>query len=388
MRRISDSLRVMMRFERHTGKVSSTLNPATCMLYVLNPYKGLCFSPEKHPERSLVHSDGLDQFDWELVLPEVEISPPPTEAAEDLPKKKGKEARKERKEMKKHRKTSPIAAVAHAKLARAGLTSSSSSDVEDFNPYVAKKRLTSLHFQISKTVLGDGDTKLFKFELVDIYKSDVDYLLPEEWLNDNNISFVYEMLITYFLKPHDFGFHIHLFFPALTQLFLHYPIEEDLQGMLPMKDLAKLKVVFLPFNFIDSDDYVDLEDANNGDHWALCVLSIPERKLYVYDSMAFEGENDDALLHKLSLRLQKTLFKPNEKITMLKMKCDQQQNFDDCGVFLIMFSCYLIAKLLSEEPTDLGLANVKFNPMLGRMKIMEIIYKLALEAQRNKEDEE
>ncbi|KAF7999022.1 hypothetical protein HF325_006554, partial [Metschnikowia pulcherrima] len=143
---------------------------------------------------------------------------------------------------------------------------------------------------------GEGDTKLFKCGLVDIYKLDVLYLLPEEWLNDNNISFMYEMIVTHFLKEHDFGFHIQLLFPAITQLILHLPIEEVLQSILPMKDLAKLR-----------------------------------------------------------------------------------QNFDDCGVFLIMFSCFLIAQLVSGEPTDLSVAHVKFNPLLARLKIMEIVYKLSQE---------
>ena len=347
------------------------------MLYVLNPYKGLCLSSEKCPKMGPIYSDGLDQFDWLLALPEVEITTPSAELAVELPKKKGKEVRKERKELRKLRKASQLAAVSHAKSSRDGNILSPPSD-EEFNPYVVKKRIKDLHLQIIRSAKGEGDTKLFKCGLVDIYKLDVLYLLPEEWLNDNNISFMYEMIVTHFLKEHDFGFHIQLLFPAITQLILHFPIEEDLQSILPMKDLAKLRVIFLPFNFIDENDYADLENANNGDHWALCVLSMVEKKLFVYDSMAMDGE-DDALLHKLAQRLQKTLFKPNEKITIVKMKCDQQQNFDDCGVFLIMFSCFLIAQLVSGEPTDLSVAHVRFNPLLARLKIMEIVYKLSQE---------
>ncbi|GEQ67212.1 hypothetical protein JCM33374_g876 [Metschnikowia sp. JCM 33374] len=306
------------------------------MSYILDPHKGICFSSEKHKHSSLVYSDGLDQFDWQLVLPHIDTpdsTSPTDEGVADQPKKKGKDARRERKEMKKQKKAAQLAAVAHAKSSRAVGSSSSSSGASEFNPYVTKKRIMDLHMHLSRATEGDENTKLFKFGSVDIYKADVNYLLPGEWLNDNNISFVYEMILTYFLKEQSFGFHIQLLFPALIQLFLHYPVEEDLQGILPMKELAKSKLVFLPFNFIDSDDYVDLEDANNGDHWALCVLSIPERKLFVYDSMGFDGDDeDDRLLHKLAQRLQKALFRPKEKIVILKMKCDQQQNFDDCGV--------------------------------------------------------
>ena len=37
---------------------------------------------------------------------------------------------------------------------------------------------------------------------------------------------------------------------------------------------------------------VDLEDANNGDHWSLGVLSLLDNTLYVYDSMQM---NDDKI---------------------------------------------------------------------------------------------
>ncbi|KAM9889185.1 hypothetical protein OXX79_012327, partial [Metschnikowia pulcherrima] len=227
------------------------------MSYVLNPYKGLCLSSEKRPKMGPIYSDGLDQFDWSSALPEVEITTTSAESAVELPKKKGKEARKERKESRKLRKASQLAAVTHAKSSRDGNLQSPPSD-EEFNPYVAKKRIKDLHSQIIRSAKGEGDTKLFKYGSVDIYKSDVSYLLPEEWLNDNNISFMYEMIVTHFLKEHDFGFHIQLLFPAITQLILHFPIEEDLQSILPMKDLVKSRVIFLPFNFIDENDYADL----------------------------------------------------------------------------------------------------------------------------------
>lgn len=249
------------------------------------------------------------------------------------------------------------------------------------NPYMAKLQIKKLHRLICA---GDNsDSKLFDFGLIAFYKSDADYIVPGEWLNDNNISFVYEMLSTYFIKQHNFGHQVYLLFPALVQLFLHYPVVKEIASILPMKELSKLKFVFIPFNFITESD-VDLESANNGDHWALCLLNNAERKLLVYDSMSDdEDTEDDALLHKLASRLKSVLFKPSDSISIIKMKCGQQDNFDDCGVYLIMFSCYLVWMLMSGEKTDLDLSKVNFDAMGGRLAMMELVYKLTEAARKS-----
>lgn len=336
-------------------------------MYQLDEFKGLCFSPSKSSPHTPTVCSGLDRLNWAAVLPQHEIKV--SEASVES-EKSAKPTRQERKELKRRN------AAAKRAQAAAGLDKKVASQPE-FNAYLTTQRLKALHSQIKR--LAPPNTKLAQFGLVALYPLDLDHLLPEEWLDDNNISFVYEALQTFFLKGHKFGHHIQLLFPAPVQLLLHFP-EEELAAVLP-KEVAQLKLVFLPFNYIAEDEYVDLEEANNGDHWALCVLSIPEKRLFVYDLMAFDDE-DDLLLMQLAARLQKALFKPSEKIQVVKMKCDQQDNFDDCGVFLIMFSCCLVARLLSEEPVDLVLGHVKFNPLQARLEIMEAMAKLALEAQK------
>lgn len=333
-----------------------------CM-YVLDEHKGVLFAPSKAQLPQIIHLAGLDLLPWDSVLDEIE-------PLQDQPETDRKPTRKEKKEQRKRRAANALHHV----------SSKLGGGLDEPNPYVAKQRLMRLHQEMARS--GKDDVKLFQFGLVAVYRLDVDHLVPEEWLNDNNISLVYEVLHTYFLKDTRFGNHVYLMFPALVQLLVHFPAEDDLHSMLPMKELAQLKLVFLPFNFIDDDDYVDLEDANNGDHWALCVLSVPEKRLYLYDSMAFDGEDDEKLLRKLALRVQKALFKPGDKLQILKMKCCQQSNFDDCGVFLVMFSCYLIGRLLSGEPTDLSVATVQFNPHEGRLQMMELVYKLYCAAKK------
>ena len=69
------------------------------------------------------------------------------------------------------------------------------------------------------------------------------------------------------------------------------------------------------------------------------------------------------------------------------MKCAQQDNFDDCGVYVIMFTCLLVSLLLSGEPTLFDLANVRLDGLQGRLSIMELVHRIATSADASKECE-
>lgn len=345
------------------------------MVVILDQFKGFTHVAGKVDNLPSGVTTGFDQLDWDGNLPEES----PVVAGDDQPEepeKKTKTSRLERKQLKKK-------AAALKRQLRLLISTGEDAKLhgQHQNVYLAKMRIKKLHNAVAG---GSGaDDKLFDFGLIAFYRSDADYIVPGEWLTDNNISFVYEALSTYFIKPHRFGFQLYLLFPALVQLFLHYPIVDDIAAFLPTKELAKLKYVFIPFNFIDEADSVDLEDANNGDHWALSVLCMDTRKLYVYDSMSFDDDDEtDQLLQQLATRLKSALFKPKDTISIVKMKCCQQDNFDDCGVFLSMFSCYLVSLLMSEKPTDLDISKVDFDPIGGRLAMMELVYKLAMAEKR------
>lgn len=346
------------------------------MPYVWDTHKGLVFTAEK--PKALAHnivSDGIGQLDLAPHLSEYAL------AASEYSEPNTPQSRKEKRQAKKAVK----AAVKAAKRDNRTLVKRHPTDESPgpqhqavdsvYNPDQALKELINLYRRISNDAPG-SDSKLFQFKLIAFYKSDASHLVPKEWLNDNDISFVYELVSELILKPSGFGHHIHLLYPSVVQLWTHYPMEEDLKNLLPMDDLRKLKLVFIPFNFMEDCDYVDLEDANNGDHWALCVLSVSEKKLLVYDSMAFDTDQEgDTLLKKLASRISTILFKSPTKVQVLKMTCDQQKNFDDCGVFLIMITGFLISKLLSGEPSDLDVSKVKFEPMSGRLQVMRLAYR-------------
>ncbi|KAK6204626.1 uncharacterized protein RJT21DRAFT_132101 [Scheffersomyces amazonensis] len=287
----------------------------------------------------------------------------------------------------------------------------------NYNPYIAKAKIRSLHSKIHDVAhkTKREEFKLFQYHSIALYKSDIDHVLPGEWINDNDISLIFEVITQAFLNENShnvnrnnrFNSQIQLLYPSLVQLFLHFPNSDDIENVLPINDLKKSKFIFIPLNFIEDYDEVDLEEVNNGDHWALGLLSILENKLYIYDSMVLEEaiKNDDKILQELTLRLKscKNIIKSSNPIEVVRMKCDQQDNFDDCGVYLMMITCILIKRLLfpghednenedenedeydnefndendyQPKPIDLDVSDIKFNVLGGRLFIMDLIYKL------------
>lgn len=343
-------------------------------MLVLDPHKGFLFVPSQHTSRDKVHSNGFDQLNWDEHLQiEESDTTPETDTREDedvlSPRKLSRKMRKELKQQKK---------ASARKLRQARNEIAETFTDPDFNEYTAKHQIKRIHDKILKknTLPDSTDFKVFHYESIAFFKSDVDYLVPGEWLNDNNIALVYELLTNLFLKEAPFGHQILLLYPSLVQLFLHYPVVEEVLSILPQKELAKAKFLFIPFNFIEST--TDLENANNGDHWALCVLSIMEKRLYVFDSMSSEDDHEgEELLGQLAKRLQAAIFKPTDTLNVMKMPCDQQDNFDDCGVFCIMFTVYLVSQFISEEPFEVDVRNVVFNALSGRLFMMELVYKLS-----------
>lgn len=355
-------------------------------MLVLDPHKGFSFVLSHHTKSGKVHSNGFDQLNWDEHLEPLDDSvsensfsnsatatqTSETTESEDLagPKKLSRKLKKELKQQKK-------ATARKLRLAKKGISEAVRDS--EFNEYTAKQEIKKLHGLIlkkTKNAPPGDDSKVFHYESVAYYKSDVDHLVPGEWLNDNNIALVYELLTNLYLKQTPFGHEILLLYPSLIQLFLHYPIIEEIPSILPQKELKKAKFLFIPFNFVEEN--IDLEDANNGDHWALCVLSIMEKKLYVFDSMSSEDDHEgDKLLAQLATRLRAAIYKPNDTLSIMQMPCDQQDNFDDCGVYCIMFTIYLISQLISEEPVELDIRDVVFNPLSGRLFMMELVNRLS-----------
>lgn len=342
--------------------------------------KGYCVTNEpinKVNENEGIINNGLQTLPWDLYLPEEtdDLLLASDNTSTSTPKPLTKQEKREAKQLKK------INASRRRKLKREQeLDNKRESKFPDFKPYLAKQELKALFSSIVKSTCqnSEADAKILQYHSIALYKSDLEHILPGEWLNDNNISLIYELIIQIFIKHgRKFSNQIQLLFPSLIQLLMHFP--DDVESLLPVDELKSLKLIFLPINFIDEMD-VDLEDANNGDHWSLGVLSLLDNTLYVYDSMQIDDDEiSEIQLKKLVQKLQSCNTIVHGKLKLRHLKCDQQQNFDDCGVYVIMITCYLINQLLHQDEMSLDISRVKFNPLDARLYIMKLISRLIKE---------
>lgn len=347
---------------------------------IYDEHKGYCVTNEpinKVNENEGIINNGLQTLPWDLYLPEEtdDLLLASDNTSTSTPKPLTKQEKREAKQLKK------INASRRRKLKREQeLDNKRESKFPDFKPYLAKQELKALFSSIVKSTCqnSEADAKILQYHSIALYKSDLEHILPGEWLNDNNISLIYELIIQIFIKHgRKFSNQIQLLFPSLIQLLMHFP--DDVESLLPIDELKSLKLIFLPINFIDEMD-VDLEDANNGDHWSLGVLSLLDNTLYVYDSMQIDDDEiSEIQLKKLVQKLQSCNTIVHGKLKVRHLKCDQQQNFDDCGVYVIMITCYLINQLLHQDEMSLDISRVKFNPLDARLYIMKLISRLIKE---------
>ena len=347
---------------------------------IYDEHKGYCVTNEpinKVNENEGIINNGLQTLPWDLYLPEEtdDLLLASDNTSTSTPKPLTKQEKREAKQLKK------INASRRRKLKREQeLDNKGESKFPDFKPYLAKQELKALFSSIVKSTSQNSkaDAKILQYHSIALYKSDLEHILPGEWLNDNNISLIYELIIQIFIKHgRKFSNQIQLLFPSLIQLLMHFP--DDVESLLPVDELKSLKLIFLPINFIDEMD-VDLEDANNGDHWSLGVLSLLDNTLYVYDSMQIDDDEiSEIQLKKLVQKLQSCNTIVHGKLKVRHLKCDQQQNFDDCGVYVIMITCYLINQLLHQDEMSLDISRVKFNPLDARLHIMKLISRLIKE---------
>ena len=347
---------------------------------IYDEHKGYCVTNEpinKVNENEGIINNGLQTLPWDLYLPEEtdDLLLASDNTSTSTPKPLTKQEKREAKQLKK------INASRRRKLKREQeLDNKGESKFPDFKPYLAKQELKALFSSIVKSTCQNSkaDAKILQYHSIALYKSDLEHILPGEWLNDNNISLIYELIIQIFIKHgRKFSNQIQLLFPSLIQLLMHFP--DDVESLLPVDELKSLKLIFLPINFIDEMD-VDLEDANNGDHWSLGVLSLLDNTLYVYDSMQIDDDEiSEIQLKKLVQKLQSCNTIVHGKFKVRHLKCDQQQNFDDCGVYVIMITCYLINQLLHQDEMSLDISRVKFNPLDARLHIMKLISRLIKE---------
>ncbi|GMG19743.1 unnamed protein product [Ambrosiozyma monospora] len=213
--------------------------------------------------------------------------------------------------------------------------------------------------------------RVLKFYDITVYREDLFNLTDEEWLNDNNLSFIYEYLSRIQIKPtlkarmkyckdSDLN-QIMLLMPTFSFLLAHHPDPKELVDVLPpIKDSS---FVFLPVN--DNDD---LETPEGGSHWSLILCCPKDRKCFIYDSMYLANDQEShALVRQLEIFYGFQFEVITDKYT------PQQINGSDCGVLLLCLSALLLSRILKVDNNtyiDLSMKNVSVSALDARLFIL------------------
>ncbi|KAH3676081.1 hypothetical protein WICMUC_002378 [Wickerhamomyces mucosus] len=248
------------------------------------------------------------------------------------------------------------------------------------------KQLNSLYkeilniFQKSNDNLKNvtDDTKILQFFDISIYKEDLYNLKDDEWLNDNNISFIFEYLERYQLQRfHDDKLisptSIILLRPSMVYLLANTPDPaKNLKGVLPPLESANL--IFLPIN--DNDD---VEAVGSGSHWSLVIISLLDRKAMIYDTLDKSNNREAAdVIKKIIEYLNNDRF--NEQFFQLEEveKTPQQLNGSDCGILISQITGFLLSRALDLKHLEnfylnFDLNNVNISSIDGRIFVMGTI---------------
>lgn len=295
-----------------------------------------------------LNSTGLSDIDW-VNLPDdapKEPSPPPVAPTRKQPRRRAKTT----KAVKGQADASPGAGDKH-------------------NRFTIKRTYSQI---VGNSKATD---KLFSFRTMPVYREDIDYILPGEWLNDLDISIMYELLGD-LLEHHGLKEPLQLIYPLVVHLLMYLPM--DPHDLLP-KEVVDAQFLFLPVNVLDEEA---VQDDYDGDHWALTLFSVLENKLYVYDLMA--DDDGAATFTNLAKKLQsvKLIVRLHKPISVEMIACDQQKNFDDCGVFVVMITALLVLRFirakLDDVQVDLNVEHIKLDGLQGRGDIMSLIRCLQL----------
>ncbi|XP_057364928.1 sentrin-specific protease 8-like [Daphnia carinata] len=144
-------------------------------------------------------------------------------------------------------------------------------------------------------------------------QSDVKLLQNADWLNDQVIGFWFE-----YLENSTMDNSVCLVCPEVTQ-FIKLGSPSDTPFFVDPLNLSQRALVLFPVN-----DSMFL-DHPGGSHWSLLVYAGLLKKYYHLDSLI--GTN---LGH--AKKIANNLHLPNEEV--VELKCTQQENSYDCGVFV------------------------------------------------------
>ena len=161
----------------------------------------------------------------------------------------------------------------------------------------------------------------------------------------------------------------------MSLLLMTAPIDEA-RPQLPKLD--GVTHMFLPIS-----DAKDFARAEGGTHWSLLLVSTLDRVAFHYDSLGSVNIQEARVAtSKLSAIIGKELRFQNIE------ECPQQENGNDCGVFVCILMRHLLVKKLllsnSVEKVNMSMANKMIDAGGGRKEMINIIQGLRREGERRR----
>ncbi|CDR43755.1 CYFA0S12e03972g1_1 [Cyberlindnera fabianii] len=381
------------------------------MPVIYNEYKGYCIAKSRHDvskpteQSTIIHTDGFDHFNWGSIDEEHQRSYDKSyeESGEDSDSgsqsdmyadeskialnhtgstnddhsdtdtisKKGKLSKKEIRDMKRRARGKPKGKRVVETNKSKKKAKKSKDDDPSYNEPSDPNKLIILNRLYKDTIAQFGakkvreDAKILQFFDISLYKDDIDNLKDDEWLSDNNISFIYEYLERYQLSKYDklVTQSIQLIRPSLVFMIAisDEPHLLRTQGVIPQLDNAKF--IFLPVN-----DNFDPESVGGGLHWSLVVISILDETAYVFDTLGHSNEREA----KRVISNMEKYYGKNTTFEVKIMDTPQQINGSDCGIMVVQITAFLLARLLKlnylkDHYVDFELKNVEISAISGRI---------------------
>ncbi|CAN8099668.1 unnamed protein product [Discula destructiva] len=203
---------------------------------------------------------------------------------------------------------------------------------------------------------------------------DIRSLKNNDWLTDNVIHFWEEWLEQEILPKYPQA-RIALLRPSMAHLLMNAPDPRSLRGVL--MDMSKVTHIFVPINDATS------RTSPDGSHWSLLLVSKIDGVAFHYDSLGGSNNREAAqateqLAKHLGMKLRYHVI----------ADCPQQDNGNDCGVFVCILMRHLLVKRLlnanAREKVSMSMSNKMIDAKGGRKEMLRIIDSLRKEAERRR----
>lgn len=204
---------------------------------------------------------------------------------------------------------------------------------------------------------------------VPIYVRDLRTLRHGSWLNDSVIDF-YLSMITARSQQQQQQQQQSSTLPKVFSFTTHFYSTLQNSGYQGVRKWAKRKQIN-----VTQTDYIFVPINRNNSHWCLAVINNKAQSFEFYDSM--NGSGHQALAHlKEYMKLEAKNVDPGFDVSIYdgykmygnSVKCPQQQNAYDCGVFVCKF-----VEVLSREGS-LDSFSQKHMPYIRERMVYEIIH--------------